>query len=377
MTIRSVVLINESRAALTPGRLGEVARALQTQTVRDFEPVWGESARVTAVADAAAAPDGSWPIRIVDEAAELGVHLAGPGQPYAVVQATDDWTIAASHELLEMLADPEGNRVREGYDILPDHRERQVQYLVEVCDPCQVYDYTVHGIAVSDFVRPEFYEQASARQDRFDFLGRLDGPLEVPKGCHLSWWDPRERRWYQKQADGVRYVRDARSAGAGNLRDDRDRSIAAMAGADRHDLLAARRAMYRDLAEAALDHLFSDDERMRQIIDRTAAKHRWDDAERRQAVQEYRRHLLLRYLHPGLRVAGLNKRGDELWHEHILDTDKYRADCERIFGGPVDHQPFYTPSDVPPQADPHLQEASRLYYHEFESAPPELLRTSY
>ena len=30
---------------------------------------------------------------------------------------------------------------------------------------------------------------------------------------------------------------------------------------------------------------------------------------------------------------------DEFWHQHILDTRKYREDCETIFGHYVDHTP--------------------------------------
>ncbi|MDQ6744315.1 MAG: hypothetical protein M3Z97_15600, partial [Candidatus Dormibacteraeota bacterium] len=156
MPVRSVVLVNESSMALSPDRLHEVARALQTQVVRDFQPVWDESASVT-VASTSQIPSGAWAIRIVDDSPELGVHNDEQGHPFAVVRATSDWTITASHELLEMLVDPEGDRVVEGTDIDPDHRGRRVQYLMEVCDACQVYDYPVGTVPVSDFVTPDYF----------------------------------------------------------------------------------------------------------------------------------------------------------------------------------------------------------------------------
>lgn len=34
---------------------------------------------------------------------------------------------------------------------------------------------------------------------------------------------------------------------------------------------------------------------------------------------------------------------DEFWHEHILDTRKYREDCDKIFGRYMDHTPGLTP----------------------------------
>jgi hypothetical protein len=374
MPVRSVVLINESSMPLTPDRLHEVARALQIQVVRDFQPVWDETASVT-VAPRSQVPAGAWPIRIVDDSPVLGVHNDDRGHPFAVIRATSDWTITASHELLEMLVNPEGDRVIEGPDIDPDHRARRVEYLVEVCDACQVYDYPVGTVPVSDFLTPEYFRPERPATGRVDFLGRLSSPMDVPKGCHLSWWDPQDRRWHQRQADG-RFVRDAASADAGSLRQDRDEAFAAATGELRHDLQAARRAMFRDVAEAALQELFAGDQRMRQIIARAAEKYGWDRAQTEEAAREYRRHLLLRYLHPGLRVAALNKAGDLLWHEHIIDTEKYRQDCDRIFGAVLDHQPFYEASNVPPEQDPDLQEAGKLYEHEFGAAPPELAKTS-
>ena len=36
---------------------------------------------------------------------------------------------------------------------------------------------------------------------------------------------------------------------------------------------------------------------------------------------------------------------DEFWHQHILDTRKYRADCDTIFGHYVDHIPGLGPDE--------------------------------
>jgi hypothetical protein len=374
MPVRSVVLVNESSVELTPDRLNEVARALQIQVVRDLDPVWDQSASVT-VSSRSQVPAGAWPIRIVDDSPQLGVHNDENGHPFAVVRATSDWTITASHELLEMLVNPEGDRVIEGPDMDPDHRARRVQYLVEVCDACQVYDYPVGTVPVSDFVTPEYFRTEGSATGKVDFLGRLSSPLDVPRGGHLSWWDPQDRRWHQRQADG-RFVRDAASTDAANLREDRDEAMSATTGELRHDLVAANRALFRDVAEAALQDLFAGDQTMRHIIARAAEKNGWDRAETEAAAREYRRYLLLRYLHPGIRIAGINKNGDQLWHEHIIDTDKYRHDCMRIFGSVLDHQPFYEPSAVPPEHDPDLQHASKLYTNEFGPPTSALSRTS-
>ncbi len=32
---------------------------------------------------------------------------------------------------------------------------------------------------------------------------------------------------------------------------------------------------------------------------------------------------------------------DEFWHNHILDTESYRRDCQMIFGKYLDHYPYF------------------------------------
>ena len=32
---------------------------------------------------------------------------------------------------------------------------------------------------------------------------------------------------------------------------------------------------------------------------------------------------------------------DEFWHNHILDTRKYKQDCEQIFGFYLEHYPYF------------------------------------
>ena len=57
-----------------------------------------------------------------------------------------------------MLADPFGNRLVAGDGPNPA-RPGRVEFLVEVCDPCEApaLGYTVNGIRVSDFYTPEYF----------------------------------------------------------------------------------------------------------------------------------------------------------------------------------------------------------------------------
>ncbi len=56
--------------------------------------------------------------------------------------------------------------------------------------------------------------------------------------------------------------------------------------------------------------------------------------------QEYRRFLAMHLAHPESEVVPC-KLVDEMWHQHILDTIAYREDCEMLFGGYLDHFPYF------------------------------------
>jgi hypothetical protein len=81
-------------------------------------------------------PIGYWPILVqedINTPGAAGVHLDKDGQPFALVQMSNSWSLTASHEMLEMLADPFGNRLVPGQS--PKSRQGRVEFLVEVCDP--------------------------------------------------------------------------------------------------------------------------------------------------------------------------------------------------------------------------------------------------
>src|SRR5216683_1038688 len=92
----------------------KVASAINLQANRDLQDIWDISASVTALADPESIEPGVWPIFIVDDVGQdgaAGLHLTDHQQPYALVQAGATWSLTASHECLEMLVDPSGNRL--------------------------------------------------------------------------------------------------------------------------------------------------------------------------------------------------------------------------------------------------------------------------
>jgi hypothetical protein len=186
-----VALLSQSNS-IELGELLEVSAALQKQVLRDFSPLWNVSATVDPFASIEDVPIGYWPVIVVDQVAtgELGVHGQRDNQPIALVQAKADWSHTASHEILEMLADPFSNRLVAGDSIVGDgHR---VEYLVEVCDPCQdtAFGYRVNGFLVSNFYTPQYFDAFGTQGARYDFTGETPGPRTVLEGGYLSWRDP-------------------------------------------------------------------------------------------------------------------------------------------------------------------------------------------
>ncbi len=187
-----------------------VAAAVQRQIVRDFSPVWGVSATVEPFSRLDQVPTGYWPIVLRDDAPgqnALGMHLDNRGQPLSLVQAVNIWSVSASHEALEMLADPYGNRLVPGGSLRPG--QGVVEYLVEVADPVQssANAYSVNGILVSDFVTPDYFQDpAPVAGATYSFTGAVRRPRDVADGGTATWRDPISTHWWQAERDSGRLV---------------------------------------------------------------------------------------------------------------------------------------------------------------------------
>ncbi len=205
MLLRQVALVAENVPSISASDLAAVAAALQKQATRDFGPIWGVDATVDHFPSLDDVPIGYWPIVIRSDSGNpnaLGYHLDPHGQPMAMVEATDQWPLTASHECLEMLADPTGFRLVAGPSIMPG--QGRVEYLVEVADPCAgpAFAYTVNGVLLSDFVTPDYYAPPDAASIRYDYRGQIAGPRQVLTGGYLTWHDPTMDHWWQLRRFG-------------------------------------------------------------------------------------------------------------------------------------------------------------------------------
>lgn len=62
------------------------------------------------------------------------------------------------------------------------------------------------------------------------------------------------------------------------------------------------------------------------------------------AIEQYQLFLILNYLYPD-KIIVPSQTIDRVWHFHILDTGKYREDCQILFGQFMDHYPYFGMKD--------------------------------
>lgn len=210
MTPIQVGLIDKT-GKIDPALMQQAALSLNIQVTRDLPQWWNIHATVHYLPNPHKVPLGIWPIYLVASLppGEGGFHLDHHNQPFAKVVATpasDGWTIAASHELCEMLVDPNGNRLQTSRSIEIVNGKIQdgpseFDYLVEACDPCEAdaHAYTIQGVAVSDFITPRFYDPVSTPSARYSFTGALTAPRQILPGGYISWVDHQTGRWGQLQ----------------------------------------------------------------------------------------------------------------------------------------------------------------------------------
>jgi hypothetical protein len=199
MFTNQLALISQS-PDVTFAEAAKISAALQKQITRDYSPIWKVPATIDSFATLDDIPTGYWPIIIMDDigfAGAAGIHLDSNNQPYALVQAGANTPLTCSHEALEMLTDPFGNRVVASDSIKPG--QGRVNYLVEVCDPSEAlkYGYSVNGMLLSDFYTPSYFNPVHNSGVQYSFTGAIKAPKQILPGGYLSWMIPETSVWWQ------------------------------------------------------------------------------------------------------------------------------------------------------------------------------------
>jgi hypothetical protein len=197
-----VIAITNQSTVVSDNDVQRLLPALQKQVSSDFFAYWNQDGALTWLPKDNPLTAGWWQIVVLDdpdEAGALGYHeLSSVGTPLGKVFAKLDinsgssWTCTLSHELLEMLADPDINLCAQADD--------GKIYSYEVGDPVEadILGYEIDGVLLSDFVTPKWFSP-SVFGDRVDFKRRISKPFEIAPDGYISIFDP-ANGWTEVQA---------------------------------------------------------------------------------------------------------------------------------------------------------------------------------
>jgi hypothetical protein len=201
------VAVMNASTVLRDDQVQAVVPALQTQVHRDFAPVWGIDADLEFVPAGRNPDPGAWWLTVLDNSTQAGVlgfhDITNEGLPIGKVFAGTDialgleWTATASHELLEMLGDPDVNLVV----FLQRDETTGTLLAYETCDACEAdqFGYQINGSLMSDFLFPAWFE--SFRQPgstQFDHGQHIREPFALLPGGYTLAFDVRSGSGWQQ-----------------------------------------------------------------------------------------------------------------------------------------------------------------------------------
>jgi hypothetical protein len=203
-------IVNVS-TVLTDLQVQTCMAALQAQVHEDlFTSPWGIDATLTFMPKGQSPMPGEWQLLFADDsdqAGALGYHettmYGNPiGYVFAKTSINDgvSWTVCASHELLEMLVDPDIQTVEE-----QDNGGGVITLRMrEACDPVESdsLGYQKNDILVSDFILPAWFNSSSPSDARLDFCGHCKKPFEVLADGYMGVLYATTAGWTQIDAEG-------------------------------------------------------------------------------------------------------------------------------------------------------------------------------
>jgi hypothetical protein len=191
MAVKQLVMSNQSSYDTNTIPMADIAGAI-TRQLEDFAKAWGE------VTWALVDELHSQGFAIVlfdtsDQAGALAYHDMTPkGAPYASVfcktildndgtwaKGANSVSAATSHEVVELLGDPACNRYADDF--------AGYEYALETADPTEGDSYDIDGIAVSNFVHPDYFNPfaKAGKGVKLDHMGLIKKPFEVRKDGYV------------------------------------------------------------------------------------------------------------------------------------------------------------------------------------------------
>jgi hypothetical protein len=210
----NIAIVNAT-SVMSDADAEKIVAALQTQVNRDFAPTWGMAgADLGYIPVGEKFPGGMWQLILLDNsdvAGALGYHdLTHDGFPIGKAFVGTDLnygtkpSVTISHELLEMLGDPDISMTT----FVQKSEFRGRLYAYESCDAVEADNlgYDIDGVTVSDFVTREWFQPfPHPLGTKFSFRENVHQPLELAPGGYIGVYDLYGAGWSQLTADRPTY----------------------------------------------------------------------------------------------------------------------------------------------------------------------------
>jgi hypothetical protein len=228
LLVMIISIINHTNGKIKDENIQSTIRAINRQINEDYTPYWSLGATLRLEGRSGKQPEKEKPEDMRGEAViylwdevnvddALGYHDKNySGIPFGFVftelskEIGENWTVTLSHEVLELIGDPEANLLVMGPHPNPAQSNRNVFHWYEMCDAVQAQSYMIDGIEVSNFVLPLYFTGTDEFEGRNDFLGRITKgktltSFGISLGGYVGFFDPQKNDMdtYSIQGDAV------------------------------------------------------------------------------------------------------------------------------------------------------------------------------
>jgi len=212
-----ISIINQTRGEISDADLLAAVRAINQQIEYDFTPYWSMSAMLRVEGTllqqprantAAAVMRGDAVIYVSSQTADSdpeGFHDRNyRGIPYGVVYSDvsekigDPWQVTLSHEVIELIADPQANNYVQGPK--PGDARKKVFFWFELCDAVSSQTYEIAGVPLQNFLLPAYFEPPVPGA-RTNFLGTKLRPFGIAPKSYVGYYNPETRQQETKDSD--------------------------------------------------------------------------------------------------------------------------------------------------------------------------------
>jgi hypothetical protein len=187
--IPTIACINSAADENLKANFDQLVSALQIFLDNCFAPIWGTPAKLVT---SKVGINNAWTLIFPDDAnaasKDNGLHqMTLNGCPLAKVfvkstlSAHEKVSVAACHELAEMLVDPGVNMWADG--------PKGTLWAYEVCDAVEETTFRIERTFMSDFVYPAYFElfrTNDPESSQFDYLKRVKEPFQLLSGGYSS-----------------------------------------------------------------------------------------------------------------------------------------------------------------------------------------------